>query len=116
MIGACLVVFVALTGIGQAVWKTWPTRTTSQLAKLSSGANLCAIFALGKGVIEVDCATKVTDGYDNVRAFQCPTVGSDQVCQNMSGGAPVKISVFDSMPVKASKVCGPAGAVYTTYK
>ena len=83
------------------------------MAKLSSGNNLAAIFNLGRGAIEVDCATKATNGYDNIRVYKCSTMGTKQVCLPVvGGGASVEVKVYDSLPTKAAKVCGPANAFY----
>ena len=117
-----VVMFVVAIGVLSgivlaAVTTTWPTKTQGLVAKLASGENLCAIFTLGKGVIEVGCAKKVTGGYDNIRAYNCPTVGLDQVCAPVVGGTvKVTVKVSDTNAAKATKVCGPAGAVYVAYK
>jgi len=105
----CIIAVFVMSGIGQAA-ESWPGPRPLLLYKLSSGDQRCAIYALGKGSIEVDCATKSGDTFTPGPIAKCMANGVKQVCS-----ATVEFNSFDTEAVKCTKVCGGTGT-WTKYK
>jgi len=100
----CLIAVFVMSGIGQAA-ESWPGSRPMLTYKLASADQRCAIYSLGRGGIEVDCATKTATGlFQSGPIAKCLANGVKQVCS-----ATLEFNSFDSQEIKCNKVCGGTG-------
>jgi len=100
----CVIVLSMLAGIGQAAEYTWPEQKPGLLYKLTSGDKGCAIYAAGRGSIEIDCATKIEGQWQKGAVANCVAKGIKQVCSSS-----LEFNSYDTEAVKCTKVCGGIG-------
>jgi hypothetical protein len=99
----CVIAVFVMSGIVQAA-ESWPGPRPMLLYKLASGDQRCAIYALGRGSVEVDCATKAGESWTPGPIAKClASRGVKQVCSTT-----LEFNSFDTTAVKCSKVCGGA--------
>jgi len=105
----CMIAVFVMSGISQAA-ETWPGPRPMLIFKLKSDNQRCAIYSLGKGSIEVDCATKSGDTFTPGPIAKCIASGVKQVCSST-----LDFNAFDTEAVKCNKVCG-GSTTWTKYQ
>jgi hypothetical protein len=95
-----MVIIFSMAGTGYA-----QTRTLK--SSLSCGHEVCEVYTLGRGTLEIVCVEKTESGsIQNLLDYNCPTMGNKQACTSKTTGKVVLVNPYDTDAVKCHKVCG----------